>query len=63
MELAFEVGRVLDAHLLGVDVLRTPDGPVVVDVNAFPGFRGIADAPQLVTGHLREHAGLGGGRR
>ena len=56
VELALEVGRVLSAHLLGVDVLDTPDGPVAVDVNAFPGFRGIEDAPGLVADHLREHA-------
>ena len=54
--LAQEVGRALDAHLFGVDVLRTPEGPAVVDVNAFPGFRGIDDAAALVTAHLREHA-------
>ncbi|WP_349829019.1 ATP-grasp domain-containing protein [Brevibacterium litoralis] len=55
-DLALEVGRVLGAHLLGVDVVRTPTGPVVVDVNAFPGFRGVADAPALVTAHLLDHA-------
>lgn len=55
-ELALESGRVLGAHLFGTDVLRTPDGPVVIDVNAFPGFRGIGDAPALVAAHLREHA-------
>lgn len=56
VQLAREAGRVLDAHLAGVDVLRTPDGPVIVDVNAFPGFRGIEDAAALVAAHLREHA-------
>lgn len=56
VELAVEVGRVLGAHLLGVDVLRTPGGPVVVDVNGFPGFRGVADAPALVAEHIRDHA-------
>lgn len=56
VELAREAGRVLDAHLLGVDVLRTPAGPVIVDINAFPGYRGIHDGPELVTAHLREHA-------
>lgn len=59
VELALEVGRVLDAHLCGVDVLRTPEGPVIIDVNAFPGFRGVAEAPDLVAAHLREHAPRG----
>lgn len=36
-------------------MLRAPDGPVVIDVNAFPGFRGVDGAPALVAAHLREH--------
>lgn len=56
VELARQTGRVLGAHLLGVDVLDTSSGPVVVDVNGFPGFRGIAGAPSMVADHLREHA-------
>lgn len=46
----------LGGHLLGVDVIATPAGPVVVDVNGFPGFRGIEDAPALVAAHIRAHA-------
>jgi ribosomal protein S6--L-glutamate ligase len=36
----------LDVH--GVDVLLTPEGPVVVDVNAFPGVRGQDGAPRAL---------------
>ena len=50
--LARRVGEVLDLHLYGVDVLLGPTGPVVVDVNAVPGFRGVTGAPALVTEHL-----------
>jgi ribosomal protein S6--L-glutamate ligase len=31
-----------------VDVLLTPEGPVVVDVNAFPGVRGQDGAPRAL---------------
>lgn len=31
---------------------RRRAGPVVVDVNDFPGYRGIPDAPALVAEHL-----------
>ncbi|GAA4387882.1 hypothetical protein MTQ12_11350 [Brevibacterium sp. R8603A2] len=31
----------LGMHLAGVDGVIGPRGPVVVDVNAFPGFRGV----------------------
>ncbi len=55
--LAAQVQRALGVHLVGVDLLHTPTGPVVVDVNGFPGFRGIADAATLVTEHLLEHLG------
>ncbi|PZP13750.1 MAG: hypothetical protein DI611_14045 [Brachybacterium faecium] len=58
-ELALETARVVGGHLLGVDVIATPNGPVVVDVNGFPGFRGVEDAPALVAAHIREHAGAG----
>ena len=55
VDLAFRVQAALGVHLLGVDLLHTPAGPVVVDVNAFPGFRGVPDAAALVTEHLMEH--------
>lgn len=58
-ELALETARVVGGHLLGVDVIATPNGPVVVDVNGFPGFRGVKDAPALVATHIREHAEAG----
>jgi ribosomal protein S6--L-glutamate ligase len=42
------VGRVFDLELFGVDILETRGGPVVVDVNAFPGYRGIPGAAQAI---------------
>ncbi|WP_181010032.1 ATP-grasp domain-containing protein [Ornithinimicrobium sufpigmenti] len=45
----------LDLHLAGVDVVIGPDGPVVVDVNAFPGYRGVAGAAPAVAAHLVAH--------
>ena len=56
VDLALAAGRVLGVHLFGADVLLTPGGPVVIDVNAFPGYRGVDGAPGLVAAHLREHA-------
>lgn len=35
-------------ELYGVDVLPSPDGPLVVDVNDFPNYTGIAEAPDAV---------------
>lgn len=42
--LAEAVGDVFGLDLYGVDVLKGPDGWVVVDVNDFPGFRYVPDA-------------------
>jgi len=41
-----EIGRIFDLRLYGVDLLVTEQGqgPLVVDVNSFPGYRGVADA-------------------
>jgi ribosomal protein S6--L-glutamate ligase len=45
----------LGLHLAGVDVVIGPAGPVVVDVNAFPGYRGVVGATAAVAGHLLQH--------
>lgn len=50
--LAQQVGEVVGLELYGVDVLLGEGGPVVVDVNPFPGFRGVKDAPRLIAEHL-----------
>ncbi|QFG69384.1 ATP-grasp domain-containing protein [Ornithinimicrobium pratense] len=56
-ELARRTLQHLDLHLAGVDVVIGPDGPVVVDVNAFPGYRGVEAAARAVAAHLLEHLG------
>ncbi|MBA2770375.1 MAG: ATP-grasp domain-containing protein [Sporichthyaceae bacterium] len=42
-DLAAKVRSVFGLDLFGVDVIESPDGPVVVDVNYFPGYKGIRD--------------------
>ena len=42
--IGLEIGRVFNLRLYGVDLVIAEDGPLVVDVNAFPGFRGVAGA-------------------
>ena len=42
--ITLEIGRVFNLHLYGVDLLMTRQGPTIVDVNAFPGFRGVPGA-------------------
>ena len=42
--ITLEIGRVFDLRLYGVDLLMTDHGPMIVDVNSFPGFRGVPGA-------------------
>jgi ribosomal protein S6--L-glutamate ligase len=47
--LARRAGRLLGLRVFGVDLLVSASGPVIVDVNAFPGFRGAPGAtPALI---------------
>ena len=44
LHIALEIGRVFNMHLYGVDLLVTAQGAIIVDVNGFPGFRGVPGA-------------------
>jgi ribosomal protein S6--L-glutamate ligase len=46
--LAQRAGAALGLEIYGVDVLMARHGPMIVDVNAFPGFRGVPEAADLV---------------
>ncbi|GAB2780680.1 hypothetical protein GCM10027073_11730 [Streptomyces chlorus] len=59
--IAGQVGVVYGLDLYGVDVVLGPNGPVVVDVNDFPSFRQVPDAPvRLARAVLALAAGAGG---
>ncbi len=46
--MALRAGEVFGLDVYGVDLLDGPGEPVVVDVNAFPGIRGQAGAPEAL---------------
>ncbi len=54
--LALRVGEVTGLGLYGLDVIESPDGPFVVDVNYFPGYRGHAGAGAAVARYLDDVA-------
>jgi ribosomal protein S6--L-glutamate ligase len=65
-ELARAVGRAFGLELYGVDVLAGAQGPVIVDVNAFPGFRCVPAAHAALAAHVLRVAGrepVAGGTR
>lgn len=50
------VGEVCGLALFGLDVIMSPDGPVVVDVNYFPGYKGVPDIAPLIADCIDDYA-------
>jgi ribosomal protein S6--L-glutamate ligase len=46
--ITLEIGRAFNMRLYGVDLLMTEKGPIIVDVNGFPGFRGVPGADRAL---------------
>jgi len=57
--LALTAARACRLDLAGVDVVLGPDGPVLVDVNAFPGYRGVPGAAAAIAGLVAARASPG----
>lgn len=53
--LALQVGKVLGLSLYGIDFVESPQGPVPVDVNWFPSYRSVPEAPSLLCEHIWAH--------
>jgi ribosomal protein S6--L-glutamate ligase len=49
-------GRLFGLELYGVDLVKTPAGYSVIEVNCFPGFKGVPDAGRRVTDFILERA-------
>ncbi|HYA99131.1 MAG TPA: hypothetical protein VED37_02820 [Ktedonobacteraceae bacterium] len=43
-KLALQVGRLFGLDIYGLDVVETPQGPAIVDINDFPSFGGVPRA-------------------
>ncbi|HEU0000905.1 MAG TPA: hypothetical protein VFQ36_08410 [Ktedonobacteraceae bacterium] len=54
--LALQVGNVFGLDIYGLDVVETPRGSLVVDINDFPSFGHVPDATTIVAAHLIEVA-------
>jgi ribosomal protein S6--L-glutamate ligase len=55
-DIAQRVGRALGLGLYGLDVIDGADGPVVVDVNYFPGYKGVPDAAARIASYIERYA-------
>jgi len=57
--IALKCGEALGLGLYGLDVIESPRGPVVVDLNYFPGYKGVPDVAPLIAEYIEDYA-LGG---
>jgi ribosomal protein S6--L-glutamate ligase len=55
-DIVLACGAALGLHLYGVDLVTTDAGPFVVDVNYFPGYKGIPEAGELIADYLYQFA-------
>jgi len=51
-EIAIRCGKALGLSIYGVDVVLNANGPIVVDVNYFPSFRGVRDIADTLADHI-----------
>jgi len=58
-EIARACGHLFGLELFGVDCLMTPDGPVVVEVNDFPNYRGAPGSDDALAEYVLALAGAG----
>ena len=52
-----EAGRLLGLACYGCDFVRGPEGWALVDVNAFPGYKGVEGAPEALEAEISHAAG------
>lgn len=53
---ALRTGAALGLGLFGLDIIESSDGPFVVDVNYFPGYKGIPDAAAMIADYIDAYA-------
>jgi RimK family alpha-L-glutamate ligase len=61
-ELAIRSAEVTEVEVCGVDILETPKGPSVIEVNSIPGWKGLqqvvsVDVPAMVVDYLLNKIG------
>ena len=55
-DLVRRCGELFGLELYGVDLIRTPAGYSVIEVNCFPGFKGVPDGGNRIVGHILDRA-------
>jgi ribosomal protein S6--L-glutamate ligase len=55
-EIALRCGKAFGLGLYGLDFVEGPDGPVVVDLNYFPGYKGVPGAAARIAEYIEAYA-------
>src|SRR6266571_6624421 len=55
-KIALRCGQVAGLGLYGLDMVEGPNGPVVVDLNYFPSYRGVPKAAPLIADYIEDYA-------
>ncbi len=56
MEISRRVGQVCGLGLYGLDIIESDRGPYVVDVNYFPGYKGVPNAAGMIADYIDDYA-------
>ena len=51
-KLALQVGKIFGLDIYGLDVVDTPQGPAILDINDFPSFGGVPSAVRRVSEYV-----------
>ncbi len=55
-QIALRTGKACGLGLYGLDIIESKHGPYVVDVNYFPGYKGVPDAAALIADYIDGYA-------
>lgn len=55
-DIALRCGRAFGLGLYGLDVIESADGPVVVDLNYFPGYKGVPNIAPFIADYIEGYA-------
>jgi len=55
-DIALKCGRIFGLGLYGLDLIESPVGPMVVDVNYFPGYKGVPSIAPLMADYIEGYA-------
>jgi ribosomal protein S6--L-glutamate ligase len=55
-QIALRCGQVCGLGLYGLDIIESARGPFVVDVNYFPGYKGVPDVAPIIADYIDGYA-------